>query len=363
MFELRDREMADRILAKLRNMNLNVRLMHVCGTHQDTLVRHGLIDLLRDVGIEVRQGPGCPVCVTTPKEIEESLALARAGKTVAIFGDLLKVPTESGSLLTAKSEGCDVRLVYGIDDALTLAEGLEGEVVFIAVGFETTAPSTASTLLASPPDNFSILCCHRTLPNALRALVESGKVELDGLIEPGHVSVITGWRMYEFLSKEYGIPQVVAGFEPLDFLMGVYLLARQIMKGEAKVENAYERAVTPEGNLKAQEAMKKVFEPCDVKWRGFPVLPGTGLKIWKEFEKWDARVRHKNILEPIWKKEYEEPPGCKCGDVLRGEMEPQDCPLFGTKCTPASPVGPCMVSFEGGCSIEYKYRKRQINRT
>jgi hydrogenase expression/formation protein HypD len=358
MFELRDRQMADGILDKLRHMNLNIRLMHVCGTHQDTLVKHGLIDLLQDVGVEVRQGPGCPVCVTTPNEIEEALALASAGKTVAIFGDMLKVPTESGSLLTAKSEGADLRLVYSIDDALSLAKEIDNEVVFIAVGFETTAPGTASILLANPQDNFSILCCHRTLPNALRALVESGSMKLDGLIEPGHVSVITGWRTYEFLSKEYGIPQVVAGFEPLDMLMGVYLLARQIDRGEAKVENAYERAVSPEGNQKAQEAMGKVFEPCDVKWRGFSVLPGTGLKIKKEFEKWDARARFKNLLEPIWQREFGEPPGCKCGEVLRGEMEPQECPLFGNECTPSSPIGPCMVSFEGGCAIEYKYKRK-----
>jgi hydrogenase expression/formation protein HypD len=163
--------------------------------------------------------------------------------------------------------------------------------------------------------------------------------------------------MYEFLSAEYRIPQVVAGFEPLDFLMGIYMLARQIKKGEAKVENAYERAVTPEGNLKAQEAMSRAFEPCDVKWRGFPVLPGTGLKVGGEYEQWDARVRYKDILEPISQREFEEPPGCKCGDVLRGELEPTDCPLFAKACTPASPVGPCMVSHEGGCTIEYKYRR------
>ena len=357
MFELRDREMADKILGKLGAMDLDIRLMHVCGTHQDTLVRFGLMELLRDVGVEVRQGPGCPVCVTTPRELEEALALARGGKVVAIFGDMLKVPTESGSLLTARSEGADVRLVYGITDAVELAGGTDKDVVFIGVGFETTAPSTASTLLSRPPDNFSVLCCHRTIPEALRILIESGKVELDGLIEPGHVSVITGSRMYEFLSRDYKIPQVIAGFEPLDLLMGIFMLARQIKKGEAKVENAYARAVTPEGNVKAQEVMAKVFEPCDVKWRGFPVLPGTGLKIRKEFEKWDARLNFVDILAPVYEKEYEEPPGCKCGDVLRGEMDPQDCPLFGRECTPASPIGPCMVSFEGGCAIEYKYRR------
>jgi hydrogenase expression/formation protein HypD len=357
MFEFRDREMTAKIIEKLRSMNLDIKLMHVCGTHQDTLVRYGLQEMLEEVGVNVRQGPGCPVCVTTPKEIEEALALARVGHTIATYGDLLKVPSESGSLLTTKSEGADVRLVYSIADTVELADQSDKEIIFIGVGFETTAPSTASIILSNPPDNFSVLSYHRTIPNALRLIVESGKVELNGLIEPGHVSVITGWKMYEFLSEDYKIPQVVAGFEPLDFLMGIFMLARQIKKGEAKVENAYERAVTYEGNLKAQEAMGRVFESCDVKWRGFPVLPGTGLKIRKEYEKWDAHVRYKDILEPIWQKEFGEPPGCRCGDILRGELEPSDCPLFAKACTPANPIGPCMVSHEGGCTIEYKYRR------
>ncbi len=358
MFELRDRAMAEKIISRIRDLDQRIRIMHVCGTHQDTLVKHGLIDMLANAGVEVRQGPGCPVCVTTPQEIEETLALARAGKTVAIFGDMLKVPSESGSLLKAKGEGADVRIVYGINEAVELAHKIDNEVVFIAVGFETTAPATASILLGKPPKNFSVLCCHRTIPEALRILVTSGKVEIQGLLEPGHVSVITGSDMYEFLSRDYKIPQAIAGFEPLDVLMGVFLLARQIKNGEAKVENAYTRAVSPEGNLKAQAAMMKVFEPCDVKWRGFPVLPGTGLKLRKEFAQWDARKKYSDILAPVYTREYEEPPGCKCGDVLRGEMDPQDCPLFGKACTPASPVGPCMVSFEGGCSIEYKYRRK-----
>lgn len=358
MFELRDKKMASEILAKLKKMDLNIRLMHVCGTHQDTLVRFGLIDLLVDVGVEVRQGPGCPVCVTTPKEIEEALALARAGKTVAIFGDLLRVPSKSGSLQQAKSEGADVRVIYGIEEAVAIARKTKNEVIFVAVGFETTAPTTASVLLASPPENLFILSCHRTLPNALRALVESGKIDLDGLIEPGHVSVITGTRIYDFLSKDYKIPQVVAGFEPLDMLMGVYMLARQIEKGEAKVENVYARAVRRAGNLKAQKAMKEVFEPCDVKWRGFPVLPGTGLRLKKKYAKWDARIKFSKILAPIQKKDYSEPRGCRCGDVLRGEMEPSQCPLFAKKCKPSNPIGPCMVSREGGCSIAYKYGQK-----
>ncbi len=358
MFELRDREMAARIISKIKEMNQEIKIMHVCGTHQDTLVKHGLVDMLAEAGVEVRQGPGCPVCVTTPQEIEETLALARAGKTIAIFGDMLKVPSESGSLLKAKGEGADVRIVYSINEAVELAEKIDNDVVFIAVGFETTAPATASILLNKPPKNFSVLCCHRTIPETLKILVTSGKVGIQGLLEPGHVSVITGSNIYEFLSRDYKIPQAIAGFEPLDVLMGVFLLARQIKNGEAKVENAYTRAVSPEGNLKAQAAMAKVFDACDVKWRGFPVLPGTGLRLKKEFAKWDARLKFRDILAPVYTREYGEPPGCNCGDVLRGEMEPKDCPLFGKVCNPSNPVGPCMVSFEGGCAIEYKYRRK-----
>ena len=358
MFQMRDREMADQIMAKLKSMNLNIKIMHVCGTHQDTLVKHGLIDMLTEVGIEVRQGPGCPVCVTTPQEIEETLALARAGKTIAIFGDMLKVPSESGSLLKAKGEGADVRIVYGINEAVELAKNIDNDVIFIGVGFETTAPTTASIIMSQPPDNFSVLCCHRTIPNALQILVTSGTVKVQGLLEPGHVSVITGSNMYEFLSQDYKIPQAIAGFEPLDVLMGIFMLANQIKNGEARVDNAYTRAVSPAGNVKAQQALANVFEASDVKWRGFPVLPGTGLKLRPEYAKWDARLKFADILAPVYEKEYEEPPGCKCGDVLRGEMDPQECALFGKACTPASPVGPCMVSFEGGCAIEYKYRRK-----
>ena len=358
MFQMRDRKMADEIMDKLKAMNLDIKIMHVCGTHQDTLVKHGLIDMLTDVGIDVRQGPGCPVCVTTPQEIEETLALARSGKTIAIFGDMLKVPSESGSLLKTKGEGADVRIVYGINEAVELAEKLDNEVIFIGVGFETTAPATAAILQTQPPENFSVLCCHRTIPEALRILVTSGPVKVQGLLEPGHVSVITGSNMYEFLSEDYGIPQAIAGFEPLDVLMGIFMLATQIQNGEARVDNAYTRVVSPEGNLKAQNAMAAVFDVCDVKWRGFPVLPGTGLKLKPEYAKYDARLKFSEILSPVYEKEYEEPPGCKCGDVLRGEMDPQECPLFAKACTPSSPIGPCMVSFEGGCAIEYKYRRR-----
>ncbi len=357
---LRDRERADRILSGIRkgveNVGRELKFMHVCGTHQDTLVRYGLDVLLENVGVRVIQGPGCPVCVTTTGEIEEALALARAGVTVAIYGDMLKVPGASGSLLRVRGEGGDVRVVYSVEDALKIArDDSSKEVVFMGVGFETTAPTTAATILSEPPENFSVVSCHRTVPEALRFIAESGEVKLDGVIEPGHVSVIIGTRPYRFLSEEYRLPQVVAGFEPLDLLSGVYMLVRQVVEGRAEVENEYTRAVREEGNVIAQEMMKEVFRPVDVKWRGFPTIPSSGLEIKDGYEMWNGRKKYEDILEPVREREYPDPPGCRCGDVLRGVLEPHECPLFAKICRPDNPVGPCMVSFEGGCAIEYKY--------
>jgi hydrogenase expression/formation protein HypD len=359
MFELRDKDIASKIMDNIRSMNIEAQLMHVCGTHQDTLIRHGLDAMLADTGVNILQGPGCPVCVTTPKEIEEVLALADAGKVITVFGDMLKVPGERRSLSDAKAEGCDIRIVYSVMDALKMAcDYPDKEVVFMGIGFETTAPSTAFALLSNPPSNFSVLSCHRTVPKALRALVTMGEVRIHGLIEPGHVSTIIGTRPYEFLSSEFNVPQVIAGFEPLDLLMGVYMLLRQIKNGEAKVENEYTRVVKPEGNPKAIAAMEKAFKEKDVAWRGFPIIPGTGLGISDELAEHDGRIKYEAILKPVWEREFKEPAGCKCGEILRGIMDPDECPLFGKACKPSSPVGPCMVSAEGGCAIAYKYGRR-----
>jgi hydrogenase expression/formation protein HypD len=357
VFSLRDKKLADEIISKIKKLNVNLKFMHVCGTHQDTLIKHGLSSLLKKCGIEIGQGPGCPVCVTTPREIEEILLLARSGKTVASFGDMINVPGVSESLQTIKSEGYNVKTVYGIEDAVTFAEkNKDKEVIFMAVGFETTAPTTASVLLKNPPRNFSILNCHRVIPPALKAIVEMGEIKIDGLIEPGHVSTIIGTTPYEFLSKDYNIPQVVAGFEPLDLLMATWILTDQIKKGEATVKNEYSRVVNKDGNIKAKEALKKVFEPGDVKWRGFPVIPNSGLDLRKNYKKYDARKKYEDILKPLENKEFKEPPGCKCGEVLRGLINSNKCPLFGNKCKPDTPVGPCMVSIEGSCNIEYRYK-------
>jgi hydrogenase expression/formation protein HypD len=357
-FRFRDKGTAAEIMKKLKGLNVDLRVMHVCGTHQDTLVRFGLEPMLKNAGVDIRQGPGCPVCVTTTREIEECLALARAGIRITAFGDMMRVPAPSGSLMGSGAAGADVKMVYSVEDAVRMARADGKETVFMGVGFETTTPGTAIALRAGPPANFSVLGCHRTVPPALKALIEMGEVRLDGLIEPGHVSTIIGLEPYRFLSRDYHIPQVVAGFEPLDLLMAIYMLARQKKEGRAEVENEYFRVVRPEGNVKAVELMERTFEPCDVEWRGFPVIPGSGLRLRREYEKWDAKKRYADLLADLRDARFPEPKGCLCGEVLRGVRDPEKCPLFGRKCKPASPVGPCMVSSEGSCNILYRYRKQ-----
>lgn len=357
MYRLRDRETSRKVMDRLESMGLDLTLMHVCGTHQDTLMKSGLDAEFKRIGVDIRQGPGCPVCVTPPKEVEEILALARAGITVTAFGDMMKVPGESGSLSGAKAEGADVRIVFGIDDAVEIARRTRKDVVFMGIGFETTAPTTASALLSEPPENFHVLSCHRTVPPALAAIAGMGEVRLQGMIQPGHVSTIIGTRPYEFLSEKYGIPQVVAGFEPLDLMMGVYMLARQAREGRAEVENEYTRVVHQDGNPSALKAIDEVFEPEDVVWRGFPAIPGSGLALRRRFEGHDARKVFEDLLRPVQEREYGEVEGCRCGEMLRGILTSEECPLFGNACTPASPMGPCMVSREGSCYIAHRYRR------
>ncbi|HDP96737.1 MAG TPA: hydrogenase formation protein HypD [Euryarchaeota archaeon] len=358
MFKLRDRETAEKILEKISGTDIHLTLMHVCGTHQDTLVRFGLQKRLEEANVDIRQGPGCPVCVTIPQEIDEIMALARAGKIITAFGDALKVPGTQGSLFSAKSEGADVRIVYGIDDAVGIArKEKDREVVFFAIGFETTAPTTAAALISEPPDNFRVLSTHRIMPPALRAIAEMGEIKLDGLIQPGHVSTIIGTRPYTFLSRDFGIPQVVAGFEPLDLLMAVFMIARQVKSGKAEVQNEYSRVVREEGNPKALAVLDRAFERADVAWRGFPVIPGSRLDLRSEFDKWDARKTYSDIIAEVDYSADVEEKGCICGRLLRGLGAPEDCPLFGRKCTPDKPVGPCMVSREGSCNISFKYGK------
>lgn len=354
-FWYRDKKIADQIIAKLKISDFPMKIMHVCGTQQDTIVRFGLDKIFRDCKIDMRQGPGCPVCIIPAGEFEEAIALAKKDRIIAAYGDALKIPTPSGSLFDTRTEGHDIRIVYSIHDALNLADQNKKDVIFLALGFETTAPSTAVTILNEPPKNFHILNCHRYVPPALYAILDLGEIALNGLIEPGHVSTVIGCKPYEDISTKYHIPQVIAGFEPLDILFAVYMIALQNFKRESKVENEYTRAVRYEGNVKALEAMNIVFEPFDSFWRGFGIIRSSGMKLKPRFERCDARKTFADELKNISHEDYV-PEGCKCDEVIRGLIYPNQCPLFGKACTPEHPVGACMVSIEGSCNIEFKYQ-------
>jgi len=351
----RDEATANKIISKLREMDLDVRFMHVCGTHQDTLVKFGLEKMLSEVGVTIGQGPGCPVCVTTTKEVVEAISLARAGVTITVFGDMMAVPTPIGSLADVKAEGADVRVVYSVEDAVRMSKEVE-RMVFMAIGFETTSPSTAYALLHQPPKNFSVLSCHRLLPPALKALFSMGEVRIDGLIQPGHVATITGLDVFEPFGGPNGVPQVITGFEPLDLLMGVYMLAKQVKEGRSEVENEYPRVVRPEGNPKAREMLAMAFRPDDRAWRGFPMLPQSALEVADELSEHNARLIYDDVLNDA-PKVKEDMGGCRCGEVLRGLIRSEECPAFGRGCSPKRPMGPCMVSREGSCNISYRYRE------
>ncbi len=356
MFSFRDKEIAGRLIERLKRNRKKLKFMHVCGTHHDTIYKFGLNKIFEECNIEVVEGPGCPVCVTTPKEIEEAVALSLNGKIVATYGDMTKVPGMNDSLSTAKAKGGDIRPVYSIEDAIEMARRRrDKDVIFMAVGFETTAPSTAVALLSDIPDNFYILSCHRLIPPAVKAILEMGEIRLDGFIEPGHVSTIIGVEPYIEISKRYKIPQVIVGFEPLDVLAAVLMLIEQIENGESRVENEYARSVKFEGNIRAKKIMQEIFDVVDIKWRGFPVIEKSGLELKKKFEDRNARKVFEDILSGI--EEGEEPKGCRCSEILRGVAKPRDCRLFGKICTPSHPVGPCMVSKEGSCYIEFRYSR------
>jgi len=293
--------------------------------------------------------------VTTTKEVVEAITLAKAGVTITVFGDMMAVPTPIGSLADIKAEGADVRVVYSVEDALKLSHEVD-RMVFMAIGFETTSPSTAYALLNDPPRNFSVLSCHRLLPPALRALFAMGEVRIDGLIQPGHVATITGLDVFSEFAGPNGVPQVVTGFEPLDLLMGVYMLAKQVKEGRSEVENEYRRVVRPEGNPRAREMLERAFTPVDRAWRGFPVLPLSALEVSEDLAEHNARLVYENVLKgaPVVK---EDMGGCRCGEVLRGIIRSEECPAFGKGCSPKRPMGPCMVSREGSCNISYRYRE------
>lgn len=331
-----------------------VKIMEVCGTHTVAIAKNGLRAVMPE-HVTLLSGPGCPVCVTANRDIDTAVALAQRPDTiVTTFGDMMKVPGSYSSLSREKAEGRDVRIVYSPLDALALAtREPQREVVFIAVGFETTAPLIAAAILRAREqrlENFSVFCAHKTVPLALEALVNDPEVEIDAFILPGHVSTIIGLEPYRFLAEKYGVPGVITGFEPIDVLQGVQMLLAQLEDGRAEIEIGYRRGVLPEGNPTAQAMVEKVFEPIDADWRGIGVIPATGLGIREEFAAYDAVQKL-----PVEVPEPRDIKGCQCGEVLRGITLPFQCKLFGRGCTPEHPIGPCMVSSEGSCAAYYRF--------
>ncbi len=352
----KDRKVVKNLVSKIQSDYPGGRLniMEVCGTHTMAIGSYGLRRLMPD-GLRLLSGPGCPVCVTPNSVINAAIELSqREGIVITTFGDMMRVPGSDKNLEVCRAEGADVRVLYSPFDVIEMAEKeKEKEFIFISVGFETTTPGIALTVLEAAKreiKNVSFLCANRLVIPALEVLSQADDINIDGFLCPGHVSVIIGYGAYEVISDKYGIPCVVAGFEPVDILMGVYEIIRQVKNGESKVVNTYERVVTREGNLEAQKVMYKVFEPVDAEWRGIGVIPKSGLGLKRDFLEFDAL--NKFGIELV---EAPDPPGCKCGEILKGVMLPTECPLFGNKCKPETPVGPCMVSSEGSCAAYYKY--------
>jgi hydrogenase expression/formation protein HypD len=347
---LRDPGLARLVAERIRGLAQRlgrVKICHVCGTHEWTITHFGIRSLLPP-NVEVIAGPGCPVCVIPASEVDEAVQLALSGVSVACFGDVLRVPGSEGSLLEAKAEGADVHVVYSVSDAVAIARGRpDRELAFFAIGFETTAPSTAVEVLREPPRNLSFLVSHRLIPPAMELLLGIGDLEIDGFIAPGHVSTIIGLKPYELFPSAYRMPTVVAGFEPLDFLFAIYMVLKQLSEGKALLENEYTRAVAWEGNLKAQELMGKVFTTVAGKWRGLGRLPASALSLREEYRRYDARERFGVRIEAG----RDIPPGCQCHLVIIGKIRPSECPLFMKSCTPQRPVGACMVGAEGTCRI------------
>lgn len=339
----------------LKGMDRDLRIMEVCGTHTMTAYRSGLGNLLRKKGLQLISGPGCPVCITPDAIVGAAATLVteRPDIVLASFGDMLRVPTRKGSLLhLVPASGSAVKTIYSPEEALDIARASPGkQVVFLAVGFETTIPSIAwivGEAERSGLKNLSFLTCLRLVPPPLRAILASGESGLDGFIYPGHVSVIIGPQPYEFIAREFSLPGAITGFEPADMLLGILSVLRQIEGGEARVDIAYARAVRPEGNPAARRVMARACEVTDGEWRGFGAIPASGLTL--RNRDLDAFERFSLAYDPSW-----ENMPCGCGDVVRGLIEPEQCPLFGNPCTPEQPMGPCMVSVEGCCLIHYKY--------
>jgi hydrogenase expression/formation protein HypD len=342
-------------LLKGMNIDRNVRLMEVCGTHTMAIARAGIKQLLPP-NIELISGPGCPVCVTDQQDIEKILLLAQNPRVlITTFGDMLRVPGSTGSLQEMQAQGAGVRVVYSPLDAVNLARtNPRKEVVFLAVGFETTAPTVAVALEEAVKDNlnnFSIVCLHKLVIPALETLLLDPETDVHGFLLPGHVSSIIGTNPYDFIPRVYKRSCVVSGFEPGDILESIFLLIKQLKTGEHRVDNQYRRGVTKAGNKTAQQLMDKYFEPFKAHWRGLGEIDNSGLNLRTQYEKYNAFTKFE--VDDI--KFNLKPTGCICGQVLKGKRKTQDCPLFSKTCTPSSPVGPCMVSSEGTCAASFYY--------
>ena len=353
--EFRDPAISQGLLKEIRrHLSKPIRIMEVCGTHTTSIFRHGIRSLLPEE-ITLLSGPGCPVCVTPAGQIESFIAASHLPDTIlATFGDLIRVPGSSSSLATARSQGAQVEIVYSPMDALNLArENPAKNTIFPAVGFETTTPTIAATILQANAlkfDNFFIISAAKTMPEALDLLLSDPDLQVDALLCPGHVSAITGIEFYKPLVEKYGLCCAVAGFEPADILAGILSLIQQFQKEAPEVANCYPRAVTTAGNLRARQLVDQVFTQADSEWRGLGVIQGSGLKLKERYVSFDA-INHFAIPTT----HAEEPRGCRCGDVLKGRFTPPQCLLYGKKCTPMQPVGPCMVSHEGSCAAYYRY--------
>ena len=351
-FEL-SRKILQKIETVVKDIGRPIAIMHVCGTHAYTVAKNGIRDLLPK-NLRVISGPGCPVCVCPASDIELALELGkRSDVIIATFGDMMRVPGVKHTLYEGKAKGMDVRVVYGPNDAVDLAKKYpEKEVIFFAIGFETTAPLIAYALASNPPSNFSIIGAHKLVPPAMEVLLTLPDIAIDGFLLPGHVCSIIGAKPFEPAAEKYHSPMVVGGFEVNDVLISLYYLLRQIKNGEAKVENSYTRIVRHEGNIAAQDFMAKVFESGDAMWRGIGVIPGAGYVLREEYQKYNAVKKFGVVIDAM----PEMPSGCACDQVLIGKIPPQECPLFGKVCTPQHPIGPCMVSHEGSCKIAFTFK-------
>jgi hydrogenase expression/formation protein HypD len=358
--EYRDPETARHLIADiLTHTSRPIRVMEFCGGHTHAIMRYGIRQALAPQ-VQMLSGPGCPVCVTADADIDRVIALAQLpGVTITTFGDMVRVPGTCSSLQEARARGADVRIVYSALDALNLARTMpQRAIVMLGIGFETTAPTLAASLVQAQTlglDNYYVYSLHKLTPPAMRGILDSGAVGLDAVLGPGHVSAITGWNAWNFLPEEYGIPCAVSGFEPLDMLQAIRLIVECVTEGRPRVANAYARGVTAEGNTVAQALMAQVFEVSAALWRGLGEIPASGLRLSPAFAAHDAERAFEIPVMPDEAKPSAQHRGCRCGEVLRGIMEPPLCPLFGQACTPAKPVGPCMVSAEGSCAAYYRY--------